>query len=80
MATVGFLGERALSLGRMTMCLLDPIGLFPYSQASGNVWIPLTYIAMYPYLFHVFVIIIIIMTAAELNYFLELGKRNFRNL
>jgi hypothetical protein len=77
-ATVGFLGERALSLGRMTMCLLDTIGLF--SQASGNVWIPLTYIAMYPYLFHVFVIIIIIMAAAELNYFLELGKRNFRNL
>lgn len=78
-ATVGFLGERALSLGRIAMCFLGPIGFFPYSPVSGAIWFPLISIATYQYLFPVFVLVVLAMAAAEVNYFIALGKPKFRN-
>jgi hypothetical protein len=78
-ATVGFLGERALSLGRIAMCFLGPIGFFPYSPVSGTVWFPLISLATYQYLFPMFVLVVLAMGAAEVNYFIALGKPEFRN-
>jgi hypothetical protein len=77
-ATGGFLGERALSLGRIAMCFWGPIGFFPYSPVSGAVWFPLISIATHQYLFPIFVLVVLAMAAAEVRYFIELGRPKFR--
>jgi hypothetical protein len=78
-ATIGFLGERALSIGRIMMCFLGPIGFFPWSPVSGIVWMPLIGLATHMYLIPFVLIALLALIGAEVKYFIDLGKPRFRN-
>jgi hypothetical protein len=77
--TTGFLGERSLSCGRILMCILGPVGFFPYSPVSTVIWLPIIATAANWTLLSLLAIPVLL--ALEIKYFilLKIPSHRLRN-